>query len=85
MGTGWHSLRRKFATEMTHVLLKEPGGHLGGWKTEQTILERCQQPDKETMKAAQEQRRTSARRPTGRPKLTLGWSAENDRPTRSGW
>ena len=40
-GRGWHSLRRKFATELKNVPLKDLAA-LGGWKSAQTIL-KCYQ------------------------------------------
>lgn len=42
-GMGWHSLRRKFATELKHIPLTDLC-ELGGWKTAQTILMCYQQP-----------------------------------------
>jgi integrase len=48
---GWHSLRRKFATEMKHAPLKDLCA-LGGWKDHQTILKCYQRADPITMKAA---------------------------------
>jgi integrase len=36
-GMGWHSLRRKFATELKEIPLKDLC-HLGGWKNPQTVL-----------------------------------------------
>ena len=54
-GMGWHSLRRKFATELKNVPLKDLC-HLGGWKDPQTILKCYQRPDERTMRAALEQR-----------------------------
>jgi len=50
-GRGWHSLRRKFATELKHVPLKDLA-YLGGWKDHQTILTSYQRPDAETMQEA---------------------------------
>ena len=55
-GMGWHSLRRKFATEMKDVPLKDLC-HLGGWKDAQTVLQCYQKPDEHTMRAALERRR----------------------------
>jgi integrase len=52
---GWHSLRRKFATEMKHTPLKDLCA-LGGWKDHQTLLTCYQRPDAVTMRAALEQR-----------------------------
>ena len=48
---GWHSLRRKFATELKEVPLKDLCS-LGGWKEPQTILKCYQQPDADTMRKA---------------------------------
>lgn len=55
-GRGYHSLRRKFATELKQVPLKDLC-HLGGWKDAQTILQCYQQADEDTMRAALGQRR----------------------------
>ena len=48
---GWHSLRRKFATEMKHAPLKDLCA-LGGWKDHQTILMCYQRADPVTMRTA---------------------------------
>lgn len=50
-GRGWHSLRRKFATELKDVPLPDLC-HLGGWKDPQTVLRCYQRPDVGTMRAA---------------------------------
>jgi len=50
-GSGWHSLRRKFATELKHVPLKDLC-YLGGWKEPQTVLRCYQRPDETTMREA---------------------------------
>lgn len=50
-GRGWHSLRRKFATELKDVPLKDLCA-LGGWKDHNTILKCYQQADEATMKQA---------------------------------
>ena len=50
-GLGWHSLRRKFATELKHVPLKDLC-YLGGWKEPQTVLRCYQRPDETTMREA---------------------------------
>lgn len=55
-GRGWHSLRRKFATELKEVPLKDLC-HLGGWRSAQTVLACYQQADEETMRTALESRR----------------------------
>lgn len=54
-GLGWHGLRRKFAYELREVPLKDLA-ELGGWKTEQTILECYMESDLDTLRSAQEQR-----------------------------
>jgi len=56
-GRGWHSLRRKFATELKAVNLKDLCA-LGGWKDHNTILKCYQQPDPDTMRVALENRGT---------------------------
>ena len=48
---GWHSLRRKFATEMKDLPLKDLCHH-GGWKNHNTVLMCYQQPDEERMREA---------------------------------
>jgi integrase len=50
-GRGWHSLRRKFATELKGVPLRDLA-HLGGWKSPATILKCYQKPDDATMRDA---------------------------------
>ena len=50
-GLGWHSLRRKFATDMKHVPLVDLC-YLGGWKDPQTVLTCYQRPDERTMRQA---------------------------------
>ena len=50
-GRGWHSLRRKFATELKGASLKDLCA-LGGWKDHNTILKCYQQPDPEAMRQA---------------------------------
>lgn len=50
-GRGWHSLRRKFATELKHTPLKDLCA-LGGWKSPQTILLCYQRADSVTMREA---------------------------------
>jgi len=58
-GRGFHSLRRKFATEMKHAPLKDLA-YLGGWKSVQTVVNIYQRPEEVTMHRALE-----ARRPVG--------------------
>ena len=50
-GRGWHSLRRKFATELKDVPLADLC-LLGGWKDPQTVLRCYQKPDEATMRQA---------------------------------
>jgi integrase len=52
----WHGLRRKFATEMKHLPLKDLC-YLGGWKDPKTLLTCYQQPDEEAMREALRTRR----------------------------
>lgn len=56
-GRGWHSLRRKFASDLKHVPLKTLT-ELGGWKTHQTVLMCYQHVDEGEMREALEMRRT---------------------------
>lgn len=48
---GWHSLRRKFASELKATPLRDLA-HLGGWKSAQTILTCYIAPDEATQRAA---------------------------------
>ena len=50
-GRGWHSLRRKFATELKGEPLKDLC-QLGGWKDPQTVLKCYQTADEESMREA---------------------------------
>jgi integrase len=56
-GRGWHSLRRKFASDLKGIPLKTLQ-ELGGWKTHQTILMCYQHADEGEMRQALENRRT---------------------------
>ncbi len=47
----WHSLRRKFATELKDLPLKDLA-YIGGWKDPKTLLECYQQPDEARMRDA---------------------------------
>lgn len=53
----WHSLRRKFATDLKSAPLKDLA-HLGGWKSERTILECYQQPPDEDAQRGYLERRS---------------------------
>ena len=53
---GWHSLRRKFASDLMHKPLKVLS-QLGGWKNPQTILICYQHPDQQQMREALADRR----------------------------
>ncbi|HEY5021672.1 MAG TPA: hypothetical protein VII30_04185 [Gemmatimonadaceae bacterium] len=56
-GRGWHTFRRKFATELKHVPLADLA-YLGGWQSAQTILKCYQQPDDVTLRSALAKRGT---------------------------
>jgi len=58
-GRGWHSLRRKFASDLMHKPLKVLS-QLRGWKNPQTILICYQHPDQQQMREALEDRRNAA-------------------------
>ncbi len=60
--TGFHALRRKFATELKTIPLPDLCA-LGGWKDAKTILTCYQTPDRDTMRSA-----LTARRPLGTAK-----------------
>ena len=55
-GRGWHSLRRKFASDLMDQPLKVLC-ELGGWKTAQTVLQCYQRPDEGQLRTALEARR----------------------------
>ena len=55
-GRGWHSLRRKFASDLMNQPLKVLC-ELGGWKTAQTVLQCYQRADQEQLRKALEDRR----------------------------
>lgn len=55
-GRGWHSLRRKFASDLMHKPLKVLS-QLGGWKNPQTILICYQHPDQQQLRDALSDRR----------------------------
>ena len=59
-GCGWHSLRRKFATELKHIPLADLC-EMGGWKDSQTILKCYQRPDVRTQRLALDQRQPVTR------------------------
>ena len=50
-GRGWHSLRRKFASDLMDLPLKVLCD-LGGWKTAATVLQCYQRPDEERLRKA---------------------------------
>lgn len=56
-GRGWHSLRRKFASDLKQVPPKTLC-ELGGWKTYQTVLMCYQQVDEREMRQALQDRKT---------------------------
>ena len=53
---GWHSLRRKFASDLMNQPLKVLC-ELGGWKTAQTVLQCYQRADEDRLRKALEDRR----------------------------
>ena len=55
-GRGWHSLRRKFASDLMDLPLKVLC-QLGGWKNAQTVLRCYQQADEGQLRKALESRR----------------------------
>ena len=55
-GRGWHSLRRKFASDLMNQPLKVLC-ELGGWKTAHTVLQCYQRPDEDRLRKALEERR----------------------------
>ena len=55
-GRGWHSLRRKFASDLMDQPLKVLC-ELGGWKTAKTVLQCYQRPDEGQLRKALEARR----------------------------
>ncbi len=55
-GRGWHSLRRKFATDLMDLPLKVLC-ELGGWKNAQTVLRCYQKADEGQLRKALESRR----------------------------
>ena len=58
-GRGWHSLRRKFATDLMHKPLKVLC-KLGGWKSPRMLLECYQQPDEAELRQAINDRRRAS-------------------------
>ncbi len=50
-GRGWHSLRRKFASDLMDLPLKVLCD-LGGWKTAATVLQCYQRPDEDRLRKA---------------------------------
>jgi len=58
-GRGWHSLRRKFASDLMHQPLKVLC-ELGGWKSAKTVLRCYQQADEAQLRNALEDRRRAA-------------------------
>ncbi len=55
-GRGWHSLRRKFASDLMNQPLKILC-ELGGWKTARTVLQCYQRADQDQLRKALEDRR----------------------------
>ena len=61
-GRGWHSLRRKFASDLMDQPLKVLC-ELGGWRTAQTVLQCYQRPAEDRLRKALEQRRNVCSQP----------------------
>ena len=61
-GRGWHSLRRKFASDLMDQPLKVLC-ELGGWKTAKTVLQCYQRADEDRLRKALASRRTGALNP----------------------
>ena len=57
-GRGWHSLRRKFASDLMNQPLKVLC-ELGGWKTAQTVLQCYQRADEGQLRKALEERQVT--------------------------
>ena len=55
-GRGWHSLRRKFASDLMDLPLKVLC-ELGGWKTAETVLQCYQRADEDRLRKALEEYR----------------------------
>jgi integrase len=55
-GLCWHSFRRKFATELKAMPLKDLA-YAAGWKSPQTLLNLYQRPDEDTIRAGLASRR----------------------------
>ena len=56
LGRGWHSLMRKFATDLMDLPLRVLC-ELGGWKTAQTVLQCYQRADEGQLRKALKSRR----------------------------
>ena len=61
-GRGWHSLRRKFASDLMDQPLKVPC-ELGGWKAARTVLQCYQRANEDRLREALEDRRRSRSAP----------------------
>ena len=62
-GRGYHTMRRKFATELRHIPSKDLMS-LGGWQDYRTILKCYQHPDMDAMRNALHERGESTHQPT---------------------
>ena len=60
-GRGWHSLRRKFASDLVDQPLKVLC-ELGGWKMAHTVLQCYQRADENRLRKALEDRRSACSR-----------------------
>ncbi len=81
-GRGWHSLRRKFASDLMDQPFKALC-ELGGWKTDRTVLQCYQRADEEQLRNALEARRRGSRRKRqGRGDWMQNGESRPSRPSR---
>lgn len=64
---GWHSFRRKFATELSGASPTELMA-LGGWRNYGTIVKCYMRPDEDRLRGALHARRSDARSTARRPR-----------------
>jgi integrase len=83
-GRGWHSLRRKFATDHEDRPLVELMA-LGGWRDPQTIIKCYQKPREERLREAVERRATERRKGRTSRGTTEGPEAKATSDTHANW
>lgn len=74
-GMRWHSLRRKFATELKDMALRDLC-YLGGWKDAKTLLTCYQQPDDVAIREGLRNRRTFGSRSLSIQPVSIDSTAE---------